>query len=268
MITREPAVSGQFYPSNPEKLRQIVNSYIKKNLTKISAIAVIAPHAGYIYSGSVAGHVYSSVNIPDDIILLGPNHTGMGRQFSIMDEGLWEIPLGDIPINRELAELIKNKNSSIQSDYLAHMREHSLEVQLPFLFEINPEISIVPLTIMSGAYDKLKEVGISIGEAVRDYKKQVLIVISSDMSHYVSHDWAMKNDRRAIEKILDLNSKELLDTCRDYEITMCGLYPAICGIEAAKVLGAKKAELIKYATSGEVSGEFDYVVGYAGIIIM
>lgn len=267
MLVRQPAVSGQFYPSNPTKLKAMLHNFIKLDIEKRDVISLISPHAGYIYSGGVAGLVYSSVNIPDDIVLLGPNHTGLGRYFSIMEEGIWETPLGDIPINAELANLIKKKNNNLESDYLAHMREHSLEVQLPFLFDINPNISIVPIAIMSSDYEKLKEVGISIGEAIKEYGKKVLIVISSDMSHYVSQDWAVKNDKRAIDEIIQLNSYGLFKICKDLDITMCGVSPAICGIEASKILGAKIGELIKYTTSGDISGDYDYVVGYAGIII-
>ncbi|MCX7990463.1 MAG: AmmeMemoRadiSam system protein B [Proteobacteria bacterium] len=267
MIVRQTVVAGQFYPSNPVKLKNMLKEFIKKDLPKKSVKALIAPHAGYVYSGSVAGIVYSSVNIPDDIILLGPNHTGMGRFFSIMTEGIWETPFMDVPINNKLANLIIKSNGLIEDDYLAHLKEHSLEVQLPFLVEINPNISIVPITIMSSKYEYLREIGLSIGKAIRDYDKEVLIVISSDMSHYVSHDWALKNDKRAIERVLDLDSKGLFDVCRELDITMCGLSPAVVGIEASKTLGATKGELIRYATSGEVSGDYDYVVGYAGLII-
>lgn len=267
MIVREPAVMGQFYPSNPKKLKEIVKSYIDYNKPKKSVKALISPHAGYIYSGNTAGAVYSSVNIPNDIVILGPNHTGMGRYFSIMDEGEWLTPIGKVKINRDLADIIKKSSEYIESDYLAHLREHSLEVQLPFLLEINPDITIVPIVIMNVGYEKLKTVGNSLGEAIKNYRKDVLIVISSDMSHYVSHEWALKNDKKAIEKIEALDSKGLYDVCISLDITMCGLAPAVVGIEASKVLGAEKGELIKYSTSGEVSGDYDYVVGYAGVII-
>lgn len=267
MIYRQAAVAGQFYPSNPSKLKNLIESFLNPGLQKKSVKALVAPHAGYVYSGAVAGLVYSSVNIPDNIILLGPNHTGMGRHFSLMTEGTWETPLGDIPINSELANLIYKHCPLIEEDYLAHLREHSLEVQLPFLLEINPNISIVPLAIMSLGYERLKEVGIAIGKVVKEYNKEVLIVISSDMSHYVTHKWALDNDKRAIDMIINLDGKGLLDICRDLDITMCGVAPAVVGIEASKILGSTKGELIKYSTSGEVSGDYDYVVGYAGIII-
>lgn len=267
MIIREPVVAGQFYPSNPTKLKNLVKEFIKTELPQKPAKAIISPHAGYMYSGSVAGFVYSSVVIPDDVILLGPNHTGMGRFFSLMDEGIWRTPLGDININSNLANILVKNSNLIERDYIAHLREHSLEVQLPFLKEINPNISIVPISIMNTKYEKLKEVGISIGRSIIEYGKEVLIVISSDMSHYVSHNWAVNNDKRAIERIEELDSKGLYDVCIDLDITMCGLSPAVVGIEASKILGATKGELIKYSTSGEITGDYDYVVGYAGIII-
>lgn len=267
MLIRDPVVAGQFYPSNPNKLKGLVKDFLKSDIQKKSVKAIISPHAGYIYSGSVAGLVYSSVNIPDNIVLLGPNHTGIGRFFSIMNEGIWLTPIGDIPVNSNLANLIIKSNNSIEIDYLAHLREHSLEVQLPFLKEINPNVSIVPISIMNTKYEKLKEVGTSIGKAIKEYDKEVLIVISSDMSHYVSHNWAVDNDKRAIERIEELDSEGLYNVCIDLDITMCGLSPAVVGIEASRILGATKGQLIKYSTSGEVTGDYDYVVGYAGILI-
>lgn len=267
MQIREPVVSGQFYPSSPSKLSTMIKNFTNFSNTKVSAKVVISPHAGYIYSGSVAGEVFAKVLIPNDIILLGPNHTGLGRRFSIMKECEWRIPLGNIIVNTELAELITKNFEKIEDDSLAHMGEHSLEVQLPFLYFINPKINIVPITIMYGTHEELKLLGKAIAESIKSYKKDVLIVVSSDMSHYISHQEALNRDKKAIEKILNFDSKGLLDVCKRFDITMCGIFPAVVGIEAALSLNAKHANLVKYTTSGEVSGDYNHVVGYAGIII-
>lgn len=268
MFIREAVVSGQFYPSNTAKLKALIQSFAHKKEDKLEAKVVISPHAGYIYSGNVAGLLYSSIVIPDTIVLLGPNHTGLGRRFAIMTEGGWETPLGKININNKLAKEISSRFEKIEDDIYAHIREHSIEVQLPFLQFFNPNIDIVPICIMDGTHTDLEKLGNAVADAVKSYKEKVLIVVSSDMSHYISHDEAKKRDAKAIEKIVSLDPEALLDVCRTYDITMCGVYPAAVGIYAAKSLGANGGRVLKYSTSGEVSGDYDYVVGYAGIAII
>lgn len=267
MFIREAVVSGQFYPSNASKLKALIQSFVSQKEGKIDAKVVISPHAGYVYSGNVAGLLYSSIVIPDTVVLLGPNHTGLGRRFAIMTEGIWETPLGKININSELAKEISSGFEKIEDDVYAHVREHSIEVQLPFLQFFNPEVSIVPICIMDGSYIDLEKLGNAVADAIKSYKGNVLVVVSSDMSHYIPHDEAKKRDAKAIEKIISLDSKGLIDVCQTYDITMCGVYPAAVGICTAKSLGASKGTVIKYSTSGEVSGDYDYVVGYAGIAI-
>lgn len=268
MYIREAAVSGYFYPSNKSKLLKMIEGFIQPTEEKLMAKAVIAPHAGYIYSGHVAGAIYSAVSIPENIILIGPNHTGFGKPFSIMKEGQWESPFGHVPINSALAELIIARFPKLEDDYYAHIKEHSLEVQLPFLQFFNKNVNIVPITLMGSNYKTLNLLGLAIADAVKIFQKDVLIVISSDMSHYISHEEALKRDKKAIEKIIALDEEGLLEVCETFDISMCGIYPAIVGISAAKALGAKEGKLIKYATSGEVSKDYDHVVGYAGIAIV
>jgi len=267
MFIREAIVSGQFYPSNPSKLKALIQSFVLEKMDKIVAKAVISPHAGYIYSGGVAGYLFSSVKIPDTVVLLGPNHTGIGRRFAIMKEGEWETPLGKVKINTELALSIMSRFDKLENDIYAHLREHSIEVQIPFLQFFNPSISIVPLCIMGGSLADLTRLGIAVADAIKSYNSDVLIVVSSDMSHYIPHEEAKKRDAKAIEKIVELDAEGLLEVCKRYDISMCGVYPAVSGISAAKSLEAKEGTLLKYTTSGEVSGDFDYVVGYAGIAI-
>lgn len=266
-MIREPVVSGLFYPNDKKKLLKYLDNFIRITETKENAKMVISPHAGYIYSGHVAGEVFSKVKVPDNVLVLGPNHTGLGRRFAIMSEGEWQTPLGNIKINEELANLIKGRSRLIHEDYLAHLQEHSIEVQLPFLLYINPNIKIVPLCVMSGDYTVLKELGILLAECIIEFGENVLIVVSSDMSHYLPQDEAIKKDKLAIEKILNLDGMGLLETCIKYDITMCGVYSTVIGIEAVKTLGVKTATLVKYATSGDINKDYKKVVGYSGIII-
>jgi len=266
-MIRKPAVAYQFYPGEPQVLQKTIESMVKEKAQKEDALAIIAPHAGYIYSGKVAGSVYSAVNIPDHIILLGPNHTGLGERVAIMPDGEWEMPCGRVVINHELAHLLMEESNAFSDDSTAHIGEHSLEVQLPFIHHFNPKASIIPVTIMYMDYRGCEELGSTIANAINKYKKKVLIVVSSDMNHYESDAVTRKKDRMAIDKILALNPKGLLETVSEEDISMCGIIPATIAIIAAKKMGAKKAELVDYATSGDTSGDYAHVVGYAGILI-
>ncbi len=233
------------------------------------AIGVVAPHAGLIYSGPVAGAVYSSIELPDTYILVGPNHTGLGAPVSLMAKGAWETPLGTVAIDEPMAALILSKSSRISEDTLAHLREHSLEVQLPFIQYFKKDFRIVPIQMLDTRLETCLDVGKAIAEAITESAiGSVLIVASSDMSHYERAAAAKEKDYKAIHQMLNLDPQGLFRTIKDYGITMCGYGPAVAMLTAAKTLGATKAELIKYANSGEVSGDYDQVVGYAGIVIM
>lgn len=266
-MIREPVVSGLFYPSDKKKLLKNLESFINLSETQEKVKLLISPHAGYIYSGYVAGAVFSKVIVPDNVVILGPNHTGLGRRFAIMSEGEWLTPLGSVKINEELATKIKNNSRLFEEDYLAHLQEHSIEVQLPFLLYKNPQVKIVPICIMNGDYTILKELGILIAKSIMEFGEDVLIVVSSDMSHYLPQDEAVRRDKMAIERILNLDTIGLLQTCMKFNITMCGIYPSVIGIEAVKTLGAKEATLVKYATSGDINKDYKKVVGYSGITI-
>ncbi|MBI5327469.1 MAG: AmmeMemoRadiSam system protein B [Deltaproteobacteria bacterium] len=275
-MIRKPAVAYQFYPGEPAALKKTVELMVKETAIKEDALAIIAPHAGYIYSGNVAGSVYSRVKIPDNIILLGPNHTGLGERAAIMPHGEWEMPFGRININQELAHLLLEESHLFSDDSTAHIREHSLEVQLPFIHHFNPNASIVPVTIMYMDYEGCEDLGKAVANVIRKYtcprmslsgKDHVLIAVSSDMNHYESDAVTKKKDKKAIDKILALNPKALIETVSQENISMCGIIPATIALVATKELGAKKAELIDYATSGDTSGDYAHVVGYAGILI-
>ncbi|OAG26899.1 AmmeMemoRadiSam system protein B [Thermodesulfatator autotrophicus] len=266
-MIRMPAVAGRFYEANPELLRQEIESYLDPTAPKEAAIGAVCPHAGYMFSGHVAGAVYSRLIIPDTVVILGPNHTGLGHPAAVMAKGTWQMPFGPVAIDENLAGLILQESQVLSHDVEAHLYEHSLEVQVPFLQYLNPEVSIVPICISHLPYEALEDIGLALAKGIAAYDKPVLIVISTDMSHYVPHEVAKQKDALAIEKIMELDALGLLEVVTREKISMCGVFPAAAGIIASRALGAKGAKLIKYATSGEVSGDFYQVVGYAGLII-
>jgi MEMO1 family protein len=266
-MMREAAVAGQFYPAWPKELKETIKHMVEPDAHKTDAIGVVSPHAGYMYSGAVAGAVFSRVKFKDTFILIGPNHRGIGKPFSIMTEGTWKTPLGKARINSTIAEAILHESSNLQEDDVAHQYEHSLEVQVPFLQYFEPDVMIVPIVFSQADPSVYEEIGKAIARVLKRPGNEAVIVASSDMTHYEPHEKAKEKDNKAIEAMLDLDAKELAKRVAGYHITMCGYAPAISLITAAKELGAKKAELVKYQTSGDTSGDFSSVVGYAGIII-
>ncbi len=268
LTVRHPAVAGQFYPRNPQQLTAEIKSYTQIDATPIPALGCVVPHAGYIYSGHVAGAVYARLELPKRIILMCPNHTGMGTPLSIMSEGEWETPLGNVLIDNTLANDLKRRCPLLAEDSLAHRSEHAAEVQLPFLQARLGSFTFVPIAVGTGRYEVLESLGRAIGETIAAAGEKVLIVASSDMNHYESDDVTRQKDSRAIEKILALDAHGLHEVVTTQNITMCGFGPAVAMLTAAKRLGARSAELIKYATSGDISGDRDMVVGYAGIAVV
>lgn len=274
-MIRQPAVAGHFYQGSPSALRDQVERFVEPGAKKVRALGIVSPHAGLVYSGSVAGAVYSRVELPDTFVLIGPNHTGLGAPVSLMATGGWETPLGAVRINEDLAAAVLSHSRRIHDDTMAHLREHSLEVQLPFIQYFKKEFSIVPIQMMDTRLETCIELGKAIASAIAEcgvrsaeYKAGgTLIVASSDMSHYVSAGTAKKKDHAAIKRILELDARGLYYTVRDENISMCGFGPAVAMLTACKILGAAKAELVKYANSGDVSGDYDQVVGYAGIVV-
>jgi AmmeMemoRadiSam system protein B len=266
-MIRQPVVAGQFYSSNPVKLRNEIQRFIRTDTNREKAIGIIAPHAGYLYSGSVAGSVYSSVEIPDAVIILGPNHHGFGARTAMYPNGEWLTPLGTTKINDRLALLIKKNSTLVEEDIVAHHYEHSLEVQLPFLQYLNPAVTIVPVCIGFREFESCRELGIAIAQATKEYENDVLIVASSDMTHYESATAAKRKDTLALSEVLALNAEGLLRMCSKETITMCGAIPAAVMIVAARDLGATRAKIVRYATSGDVTGDNEQVVAYAAVTI-
>lgn len=267
-IVRKPAVAGYFYPKDPIRLAEMIEKLMDAPAAKQEkAISAVSPHAGYMYSGYVAAAVYSRIYIPEVVVILGPNHTGVGSPIAVMNSGIWSMPFGDVPIEEELADLILDNASYAEADYTAHLAEHSIEVQIPFIQYFRREISIVPICIGTRNYPACKDLGEAIAKSVKVYPKEVLIVASTDFTHYEPQEKAVAKDKLAISAILELNPQKLYQVVMEYNITMCGVMPTVATLQASLLLDAKEAELVKYMTSGDVTGDFDQVVGYAGITI-
>lgn len=266
-MTRTPIVSGSFYPGNKDTLIKDLNKYLGDKRESQKALGVISPHAGYVYSGSVMGSVFSSIEIPDTIVILAPNHTGRGAMFSVWPGGGWKTPFGEVSIDNELVNELLGSCVFLEKDKKAHTQEHSAEVILPFLQYLNPNIKIAVIVFKQGTIADLMNIGKSIGQVLNKIRPSTLVVASSDMTHYEDHQSASNKDKSAIDEILELKEEGLYNIVKQLNITMCGVHPAISMISCSKERGATKAHLTRYTTSGDVSGDYNHVVGYAGIII-
>jgi MEMO1 family protein len=272
---RTPAVAGRFYPESAEQLRRAVRKYTAPGEAVsggISAIGCIAPHAGYIYSGPIAGAVYSQLEIPERCVILCPNHTGRGRPLAVMAATSWQTPLGNVAPDAALAARLLDRFPLLQEDSAAHRSEHAIEVQLPFLQTIQPKLKIVPIVIGTRDFGVLHGLGEALADAITGprgerEKEEILIVASSDMNHYESDAVTRVKDGKAIDRVLALDARGLWDVVMNERISMCGFGPTVAMLTAAKLLGATRATLVRYATSGEVSGDYESVVGYAGIVV-
>ena len=244
-----------------------MDSYVNGESEKIAALGCVVPHAGYIYSGQVAGAVYSSLQIPPRVILLGPRHHPRGESLAILTEGSWQTPFGEAQIDSTLARELAHAYPRLREDAVAHESEHSLEVQLPFLQRLVPDFRFVPVVLGTDRYPVLEELGRAVAHVVAAQAAPVLVIASSDMNHYESDAVTRVKDQMAIARILALDPRGLYDTVRSEGITMCGYAATVAMLVAVLELGAKEAQLVRYATSGDISGDYDKVVGYAGIVI-
>ncbi len=270
-MIRRPAASGRFYPGSEFALKKQLDRYISAR-DRRRAIAVVAPHAGYDFSGRTAGAVFSEVEVPETAIVLGPNHWGGGAELAIMSEGAWDTPLGEVPIDSEMAAALKENCSELEEDSAAHQREHSLEVEVPFLQYVNATVKIVPIAVATRDEIVLERLGQGIAETIKSAGKDILIVASTDMSHTERSNPARQRDvhgrdMMAIDAILELDARKLLRVVKEQRITMCGPAPVAAAITASEVLGATEGRLVSYTTSYDTTGDYSYVVGYAGIII-
>jgi AmmeMemoRadiSam system protein B len=278
---RTPAVAGRFYPGRAEDLLREVREFTSPGKTpietgRIDAIGCVAPHAGYIYCGGVAGAVYSRLKIPERCVILCPNHTGKGRPLAIMANTTWQTPLGEVAADADMAARLLRRFPALQEDSAAHRAEHAIEVQLPFLQASRPELKIVPIAIGTSDFDVLRGLGETLADVIADQHEgdqkaerqaKVLIIASSDMNHYESDTITRIKDHKAIERVLAMDARGLWEVVLNEDISMCGFGPTVVMLTAAKLLGATSATLVKYATSGDVSGDYESVVGYAGIIV-
>ena len=265
---RIPAVAGKFYSANRNELEKNIKGHLINPIQKKQkAIGMVSPHAGFTYSGGVAGAIYSQVEIPDTVILIGPNHTGRGESISIMTQGTWAMPMGDVSLDEELAQLICEETHIAIPDPLAHEREHSLETQIPFLQYFKKNLKIVPICLKKINYSHCKKLSLAIVKSLKRTKKTALIVASSDMTHFESHEVALKKDKKALCKIENRDPQGLHEIVQQEKISMCGVNSITVMLLCSEQLGAKKAEIIKYMTSGEINGNKNQVVGYAGVIV-
>ncbi|MFH1878680.1 MAG: AmmeMemoRadiSam system protein B [Candidatus Omnitrophota bacterium] len=265
-MVREPAVAGQFYPGGRESLIKTLDNMILPIKNKVDAICAVVPHAGYSCSGIVAGEVYAKIMPKETYIILGPNHTGYGSPFSASSES-WHTPLANVDVDRELLDMVMENAPMVKIDPSAHVFEHSIEVQLPFIQRISPEAKIVPITVGYGDLKDLKKIGDAISDAADKSGKKIMVLASSDMSHYLPRKTARAKDMMAIEKILALDPEGLLNVVEENDISMCGYIPAVIMLFSARKMKASGAELVRYGDSGDLTGDTGQVVGYAGVIV-
>jgi len=264
-MIRSPAVAGRFYPSDPRELAAQIDIYASSKTLKTSALGCLVPHAGYMYSGHVAGEVFASIQIPGRGVLIGPRHFPRGQPMAILTEGSWKTPFGDAPIDSTLASRLAQAAPQLRSDPVAHEREHALEVQIPFLQRLAPHFRFVPIVLATDRYQPLEDLGRAVAEVISAEHESVIIVASSDMNHYESDIVTREKDRKAIDRILALDPRGLYDVVRNQNISMCGYAATVSALVGLIHLGAKDAKLVRYATSGDVNEDRSEVVGYAGI---
>ena len=266
-MDRNPVVAGRFYPGTKQAWEAEVRNHIPLAATPRKALLAMLPHAGYTYSGAVAGKTLAEMIPTATVLLLGPNHTGLGRPLALWPDGRWLLPGAHLDVDEELAKNIFQATPAIQADHQAHLQEHSLEVLLPFLWAVQPQTKIVPLAVAEPRLDVLLDTARKLAEVLRKWPEPVLILVSSDMSHFVSAQQARELDGLALQAALERDPEKLYATVRDQRISMCGMLPMTLGLAAANALGATQASLIAYTNSGDVTGDFSQVVGYAGVVV-
>ena len=267
LALRHPAVAGRFYPLDRTTLLDELEGFLSIEGASKPALGCVAPHAGYVYSGAVAGTVYAAIDVPRRCLVLCPNHTGKGRPLAIMSTGAWETPLGTVPVDTPLAAALMQQFPLLTEDAEAHRSEHAIEVQLPFLQRRNPHLSFVPIALGTGQFEVLEQLGNEVADVLKQQSEPVLMIASSDMNHYENDRITREKDHKAIERMLAMDARGLFDVVTKEAISMCGFGPTVVMLTAARRLGAKSAELVKYATSGDVSGDREMVVGYAGVVV-
>lgn len=272
MTTRPPAVAGTFYEGTPERLNAQVKGCFAENPesgAKERFIGAVVPHAGLIYSGHVAAAFYALAELPKRFIILCPNHTGLGHFAAINRSGAWRTPLGEVQVDGGLAGKLMAHTKLLADDWGAHAKEHSLEVQLPFLQQLlGNGFTFVPICLGAHRYDYAEEIGNAIADVIKDEDEDIAILASSDLNHYEDQRTTLRKDQLAIDEVLELDPKELWRVVDEFDVSMCGFIPTTTMLIAARKLGAKSARLVKHATSGDINGDYEHVVGYASIIVV
>jgi MEMO1 family protein len=267
-MKRKPAVAGQFYPGQPDILRKMVDGFLAAaDTAPTPAIGLISPHAGYVYSGALAGRTFASVIVPDRVVILGPNHHGLGHPGAVYGGGSWLTPLGEMKVDSDLVGRLLTACPGLAADAVAHAHEHSLEVQVPFIQARAPGASIVPICLGNAPLEDLLRMGEAIGNILAALAEPVLMVASSDMTHYEPGSVAREKDFSALDYILKLDARGLFNIVLQQRISMCGVIPAVVMLAAARCLGAVTAEVAGYCNSGDVTGDQGQVVGYAGVVV-
>jgi len=271
MTVRQPAVAGMFYEGAPERLRAQVDACFEAAgpapEQKEQFIGAVVPHAGLMYSGHVAAAFYALADLPRRLIILCPNHTGAGHFAAINSEGLWRTPLGDAAIDAPLAAALMRRTKLLAEDTRAHAREHSLEVQLPFLQRVLPDFTFVPICLGSHRYEHAEEIGSAIAGVIAEENGSIGILASSDLNHYEDQSSTLRKDQLAIDEVLRRDPPGLWRTVDELDVSMCGFIPTTTMLIAANILGATQARLVRHATSGDVSGDYERVVGYASLLV-
>jgi len=264
-LVREAVFAGSWYPANPRDLEAFIERATPK-IAKAPALAVVAPHAGYKYSGAIAAETYARVQVPASAIVLCPNHRVPPPVLAVWAKGSWTTPLGPVPVDEELAaRLIEEARPLLRADTFPHAKEHAVELQLPLLRFHRPDVKVVPIVVATDDQDELAELGHAIARAIKG--RDALLVASSDMNHHESAAVSKRKDMKALERVLALDPEGLFRVVEAEDVSMCGVRPACVVLHAAKDLGAKRAELVRYGSSGDVTGDDESVVGYAGVVV-
>lgn len=266
-MIRQPAVAGSFYPADYSQLSAQLDEFLSVQGDELPAYGIIVPHAGYVYSGRVAGEVFATTSIPRQVVLLGPNHHGVGSRVAVSGAAGWQTPLGCIPVANQLRDKLAAEIELVQIDDLAHQYEHSLEVMLPFLQKRRQDLEIVPLTLGQLSFAECRSLGHAIAQVIKGWDEEVLLLASTDMNHFSTAEHSRQLDFMAITAMTAYDQRELYRVVRENHISMCGVLPTVAVMQAAEELGATECQLIDYAHSGQVNGDNSRVVGYAGLVL-
>jgi len=262
---RNPVVANLFYPANPLQLKTTVERFLVREKEIKKTPFLLVPHAGYIYSGSAAGKTFACSEVSKRVIILGPNHTGLGKPISVWSKGLWKTPLGSAKVDEEISSELLNSLSKDCEDKMGHLREHSIEVELPFMQVRYQDFTFVPVCVGTENFDELIELGESIAKVFKRFGNDLTLIVSSDMNHYESAKVNKKKDGYAIEKILKVDEKGLYEVVQEKNISMCGFAPCVSALYAMKTLGFNNFEVVDYTHSGLITNDDSEVVSYAGI---